>query len=106
MTARAVIGYQRWDALLFLHWPVPREAVARLVDARLEVEAFGGRAWVSAGYAHDLKRRPTEDTRSEYPLGIGLDLISPRWQFGVAGQVVLRDDITAYTGALTGRLQF
>jgi uncharacterized protein YqjF (DUF2071 family) len=45
---RVAIGYQRWDALLFLHWPVPLDALRPLVDRRLEVEPFEGRAWVSA----------------------------------------------------------
>ncbi|RDV04835.1 autotransporter outer membrane beta-barrel domain-containing protein [Undibacter mobilis] len=75
-------------------------------NVRLALPFETGRAWVSAGYAHDLKRSPSEGTRSEFPLGIGLDLLSPRWQLGIAGQVILRDDITAYAGALTGRMQF
>lgn len=73
---------------------------------RLALPFEGGRVWGSAGYAYDLKSSPAEDTRSEYPLGIGLDLMTPRWLLGVAGHMVLRDDITTYTGTLTGRLRF
>ena len=75
-------------------------------NIRLALPFQTGRAWISAGYAYDLKRSPSENTRSEYPFGIGFDIVTPRWLFGIAGQTVLRDDITVYSGALTGRLQF
>lgn len=75
-------------------------------NMRLALPFVGGRVWGSAGYAYDLKRSPPENTRSEFPLGLGFDLMSPRWQVGVAAQVTLRDDITTYGGGLTGRLQF
>jgi uncharacterized protein len=42
-----VIGSQRWDRLLFLHFEVPREALRPLVPARLEVDTFEDRAFVS-----------------------------------------------------------
>jgi uncharacterized protein YqjF (DUF2071 family) len=42
-----VVGYQRWDDILFLHWPVPLDAVRARVDRRLEVDLFDGRAFVS-----------------------------------------------------------
>jgi hypothetical protein len=73
---------------------------------RLALPFEGGRVWGSAGYAYDLKRSPAEDTRSEFPLGVGFDFLSPRGQLGAAVQVVVRDDITSYTGSLTGRFQF
>jgi hypothetical protein len=73
---------------------------------RLALPFQTGRAWVSAGYAYDLKRSPSEDARSEYPLGIGFDVFSTRWQIGLVGGLILRDDITGYSGTLTGRLQF
>ena len=38
---------QRWLDCLFLHFPVPAAAVARLVPPRLEVETFDGSAWIS-----------------------------------------------------------
>src|SRR5687767_11872085 len=44
---RPVIGYQRWRDLLFLHWPVPREALRPLVDERLDLDLADGTAWVS-----------------------------------------------------------
>ena len=49
---------------------------------------------------------PAENTRSEYPLGLGFDVFTARWQVGASGQVTLRDDITTYGGGLTGRLSF
>ncbi len=75
-------------------------------NMRLALPFETGRVWASAGYAYDIARSPAEDTRSEFPLGLGIDVFSRRWQFGAAGQVILRSDITSYTGALTGRLQF
>jgi uncharacterized protein YqjF (DUF2071 family) len=45
---RPVIGYQRWDDIAFLHWDVPAAQLRPFVDARLELDLFEGRAWVSA----------------------------------------------------------
>ena len=39
-------GFQRWRNLLFLHWEVPAEAVAKLLPAPLSVDTFEGRAYV------------------------------------------------------------
>jgi uncharacterized protein YqjF (DUF2071 family) len=44
---RPVVGYQRWDELLFLHWPLPPAAVRALVDPRLELDLLDGEAWIS-----------------------------------------------------------
>lgn len=91
----------------FQFTPAETTSASQLVgNVRLALPFETGRVWASAGYAHDLKRRPTEDVRSEFPLGLGFDLFTRRWQLGVAGQMILRDDITSYAGTLTGRLQF
>jgi uncharacterized protein YqjF (DUF2071 family) len=37
---------QRWNDLLFAHWPIPVETMAALVPAGLEVDTFDGYAWV------------------------------------------------------------
>jgi len=37
---------QRWDRLTFLHWPFDPALVQRLLPDGLEVETFGGTAWV------------------------------------------------------------
>ena len=42
-----VIGFQRWDRLLFLHFEVPEEALRARVPPRLEIDTFDGRAFVS-----------------------------------------------------------
>ena len=42
-----VIGFQRWDRLLFLHWAVPVELLRPLVPARLELDTWEGRAYVT-----------------------------------------------------------
>jgi hypothetical protein len=75
-------------------------------NVRLALPFETGRVWASAGYAYDLRRSPSESARSEVPIGLGVDLFTPRWLVGVAGQVILRDDITSYAGTLTGRLAF
>jgi len=42
-----VIGYQRWDRLLFLHFEVREEALRALVPPRLELDTYEGRAFVT-----------------------------------------------------------
>ena len=37
---------QRWNDLLFAHWPIPASDIARLLPAGLEVDTFDGYAWV------------------------------------------------------------
>jgi uncharacterized protein len=37
---------QTWDDLLFAHWRVPAEALARLVPQGLEIDQFDGSAWL------------------------------------------------------------
>jgi len=39
-------GFQRWRTLLFLHWEVPAEAIAKLLPPELSVDTFEGKAWV------------------------------------------------------------
>jgi uncharacterized protein YqjF (DUF2071 family) len=39
-------GYQEWRRLLFLHWPVPPEALRPLVPAPLALDLFEGMAYV------------------------------------------------------------
>lgn len=46
-TGLPVVGYQRWDEILFLHWNVPPGVIRPLVDPRLDLELAGGDAWVS-----------------------------------------------------------
>jgi len=36
---------QRWNDLLFAHWPIPVETMAALIPAGLEVDTFDGYAW-------------------------------------------------------------
>jgi len=42
------IAAQRWHSALFLHWPLPAEALRRHVPKRLSIDTFGGDAWLSA----------------------------------------------------------
>lgn len=42
-----VIGFQRWDKLLFLHWEVAPELLRPLVPPRLDLDTFEGRAFVT-----------------------------------------------------------
>jgi uncharacterized protein len=37
---------QRWNDLLFAHWPVPVSSLAQLVPEGLEVDTFQGSAWL------------------------------------------------------------
>ncbi len=38
--------HQNWLQLVFLHWPVPVEALRPHIPARLSVDTFDGRAWL------------------------------------------------------------
>ena len=38
---------QRWNTLLFAHWPVPAATIRALVPAVLSVDVREGSAWVS-----------------------------------------------------------
>jgi uncharacterized protein YqjF (DUF2071 family) len=37
---------QTWSNLLFAHWPLPVEAMRRLVPSRLDIDTFDGQAWI------------------------------------------------------------
>lgn len=37
---------QSWDKLVFMHWPLPEEAIRPLVPDRLQIDTFGGTAWI------------------------------------------------------------
>ena len=37
---------QRWNDLLFAHWPVPAAQIDRLLPSGLVVDIFDGSAWV------------------------------------------------------------
>ena len=39
---------QRWNDLLFAHWPIPADAMARLIPPGLKIDTFDGYAWVAA----------------------------------------------------------
>jgi uncharacterized protein YqjF (DUF2071 family) len=38
--------HQRWDDLLFLHWPVDPVALRSLVSTAFEIDTFQGQAWI------------------------------------------------------------
>jgi uncharacterized protein YqjF (DUF2071 family) len=44
---RPWVGGQTWEHLLFAHWSVDPAAMARVVPAGLELDLFGGRAWLA-----------------------------------------------------------
>lgn len=45
--SRMAVGYQRWHEILFLHFDLPPPSLRPLVDPRLDLDLFEGRAWVS-----------------------------------------------------------
>jgi uncharacterized protein YqjF (DUF2071 family) len=38
--------FQRWEDLLFMHWPVPVEVLRSRVPPTLRIDTFDGRAWL------------------------------------------------------------
>jgi len=43
---QSVVMYQRWEDLLFLHWPVDPAVVAKDLPPGLRVDTFEGKAWI------------------------------------------------------------
>ena len=41
-----VVMKQAWSRLLFLHWPIPAEAIRPLLPRRLTLDTYAGQAWV------------------------------------------------------------
>jgi uncharacterized protein len=37
---------QRWNDLLFAHWPIPADVIAPLLPAQLHLDTFDGYAWI------------------------------------------------------------
>ena len=44
---RRAVMQQRWEDVVFLHWPYDPAAVQRLLPAGVQVDTFDGAAWVS-----------------------------------------------------------
>ena len=40
------VMYQRWEELLFLHWPVEPQVVAKVLPPGLGVDTYKGKAWL------------------------------------------------------------
>ena len=40
------VMYQRWEELLFLHWPVEPQVVAEVLPPGLGVDTYKGKAWL------------------------------------------------------------
>ena len=40
------VMYQRWEELLFLHWPVEPQVVAKVLPPGLVVDTYKGKAWL------------------------------------------------------------
>lgn len=45
--AGSPIMYQSWGKLLFIHWEMPADVLKTRIPARLELDTFEGKAWVS-----------------------------------------------------------
>lgn len=50
--------YQRWESLLFLHWPVSPETVQATLPPGLRVDVFNGNAWLGVVPFSMRKVRP------------------------------------------------
>src|SRR5947209_1077258 len=40
------VVHQRWDNLLFLHWPVGPDLLRALIPSALDIDTFEGQAWI------------------------------------------------------------
>jgi len=63
------VGYQRWNHLLFLHWPVPPALVQATLPRGLQVDTFGGDAYV--GIVPFAMERGVRRLSVSIPLGFG-----------------------------------
>jgi uncharacterized protein len=55
---RPVIMHHRWEALLFLHWPVSAEGIQATLPNGLTVDTFEGGAWLTISPFFMRKVRP------------------------------------------------
>lgn len=46
LPSRPWVMFQSWQQLLFMHWPLPYAQLRLLVPPQLELEQFGGSAWI------------------------------------------------------------
>src|SRR5699024_4514325 len=37
---------QKWEHVLFMHWPVPEDALRKYIRQKLEIDTFNGEAWI------------------------------------------------------------
>jgi len=51
--------HQRWHGLVFLHWPMPAEALRALLPAGIEIDLFEGEAWVGVTPFSVSRMRPS-----------------------------------------------
>jgi uncharacterized protein len=60
---------QRWNELLFAHWPIPVGEMARLIPAGLEVDTFDGYAWIGAVpfWMDQVRTRAVDDPCVTFP---------------------------------------
>ncbi|QHT48303.1 DUF2071 domain-containing protein [Halobacillus sp. ACCC02827] len=47
MSSKKWIMHQEWEDLIFLHWPVPAEILARYIPSVFELDEFDGSAWIA-----------------------------------------------------------
>jgi uncharacterized protein YqjF (DUF2071 family) len=52
------VMHQRWEDLLFLHWPIAPELLRPLIPGSLEIDTFEGQAWIGITPFHLEDVRP------------------------------------------------
>ena len=67
---RGVVGYQQWRDLLFMHWPVALQTLRPLVPPTLEIDLYGGVAYVGVVPFAMQKVRPRWS-----PSSLGFDFL-------------------------------
>jgi uncharacterized protein YqjF (DUF2071 family) len=79
---------QTWEDLLFAHWSVPLSAVREYVPAELEVEQYGGNAWLTVTPFHltGLRARgilPLPGVSSFLELNVRTPVVGPDGRPGI-----------------------
>src|ERR671936_634745 len=94
---------QRWNDLLFAHWPVQPSSLARLLPDGVEPDVCDGRAWIRVGGEPGVWFLSL-DTSSPLFVAIGRSLYGLRYR--LARMVVVRDGARVHYASARGPAAF
>jgi len=100
---------QRWNDLLYAHWPVPLSSLAHLIPDSLQADTFQGSAWLGAlpFWMDRIKMRglPAIPGANSFP-GLNLRTYVRDPRTGARGVLLLSVDANSLLAAVVGRAFF